>query len=35
MRETIRQTGMLARDDSLPPALRERLAAQFRNWRRD
>jgi len=34
MRETIRQTGMVAREESLPPALRERIVAQFRTWRR-
>jgi anti-sigma factor (TIGR02949 family) len=34
MRETIRQTGLVPREESLPPALRERILAQFRNWRR-
>ena len=34
MRETIKQTGTVARDESLPPALRERIVDQFRNWRR-
>ena len=34
MRETIRQTGVIPREDSLPPALRERIVAQFRTWRR-
>jgi len=34
MRETIRQAGMVAREESLPPALRERIVAQFRTWRR-
>ncbi len=34
MRETIRHTGKVAREDSLPPALRERIVAQFRTWRR-
>jgi predicted anti-sigma-YlaC factor YlaD len=34
MRETIRQTGGVPREESLPPALREGLIAQFRNWRR-
>ena len=34
MRETIRQTGMIPREESLPPALRERIVAQFRTWRR-
>jgi len=34
MRETIRQTGGVPREESLPPALRERIVAQFRIWRR-
>jgi anti-sigma factor RsiW len=34
MRETIRQTAMVAREESLSPELRERLVAQFRSWRR-
>ena len=34
MRETIRQTGMVPREESLPPALREEIVAQFRNWKR-
>ena len=34
MRETIRQTGMVAREEPLPLALRERIVDQFRNWRR-
>ena len=34
MRETIRQTRMVAREGSLSPALRERIVAQFRSWRR-
>ena len=34
MRETIRQTGAVPREESLPPALRERIVAQFRTWRR-
>ena len=34
MRETIRQTGMIPRERSLSPALRERIVAQFRTWRR-
>jgi len=34
MRETIRQTGTIPRKESLPPALREEIVAQFRNWRR-
>jgi anti-sigma factor RsiW len=33
MRETIRQTGEVPRDESLPPALREGIVAQFRTWR--
>jgi anti-sigma factor (TIGR02949 family) len=33
MRETIRQTGTVPRE-SLPPALRERIVAQFRTWKR-
>jgi anti-sigma factor RsiW len=34
MRETIRQTGVVPHAESLSPALRERLVAQFRTWRR-
>ena len=34
IRETIRQTGMVAREESLPPALREEIVAQFRTWKR-
>lgn len=34
MRVTIKQTGMVAGEESFPPALRERLVAQFRTWRR-
>jgi anti-sigma factor (TIGR02949 family) len=34
MRETIRQTGVVPREESLPPALREGILAQFRTWRR-
>jgi anti-sigma factor RsiW len=34
MRETIRQTGMIPREESLPPALRKGILAQFRTWRR-
>jgi predicted anti-sigma-YlaC factor YlaD len=34
MRETIRQTGMVPREESLPPALRERIVAQFRTRQR-
>jgi anti-sigma factor RsiW len=33
MRETIRQAGMVPREESLSPALRERILAQFRSWR--
>jgi anti-sigma factor RsiW len=35
MRETIKQTGMVPREESLPPALREEIVAQFRKWKRD
>ena len=35
MRETIRQTGMVTREESLPPALREEIVARFRTWKRD
>jgi predicted anti-sigma-YlaC factor YlaD len=34
MRETITQTGLVGREESLPPALREEIVAQFRNWKR-
>ena len=34
IRETIRQTGTVPREESLPPALREEIVAQFRNWKR-
>lgn len=34
IRETIRQTGMVPREESLPPELREEIVAQFRNWKR-
>ena len=34
IRETIRQTGMVPREESLPPSLREEIVAQFRNWKR-
>ena len=34
IRETIRQTGMVPREESLSPALREEIVAQFRNWKR-
>ena len=35
MRETIRQTGMVPREESLPPALRDEIIARFRTWKRD
>ena len=35
MRETIRQTRVVPHEDSLPPALREQILAQFRTWKRD
>jgi anti-sigma factor (TIGR02949 family) len=35
MSETIRQIGMVPREESLPPALREEIVAQFRTWKRD
>jgi anti-sigma factor RsiW len=34
IRETIRQTGMVPREESLPPALRGEIVAQFRNRKR-
>ena len=34
MRETIRQTGMVAGEEALPPALREEIVARFRTWKR-
>jgi predicted anti-sigma-YlaC factor YlaD len=34
MRATITQTGVVPREETLPPALREGIIAQFRNWRR-
>jgi anti-sigma factor (TIGR02949 family) len=34
IRETIRQTGMVPREESLPPALREEIVDQFRAWKR-
>ena len=33
IRETIRQTGMVPREESLPPALRDEIVAQFRHSR--
>jgi anti-sigma factor RsiW len=35
MRETIRQTGLIPREDSLAPALRDEIVARFRTWKRD
>ena len=35
MRETIRRTSTVSREESLPPALREEIVAQFRTWKRD
>jgi anti-sigma factor RsiW len=34
IRETIRQTGLVPREESLPPALRDEIVAQFRKWKR-
>lgn len=34
IRETIKQTGMIPREDSIPAELREEIIAQFRNWKR-
>ena len=34
MRETITQTGNVPREESLPPALKEQIVAQFRTWKR-
>jgi predicted anti-sigma-YlaC factor YlaD len=34
IRETIRLTGELPREETLSPALRDGLVAQFRHWRR-
>jgi hypothetical protein len=33
MRAMIRQTSMVPREESLPPALREEIVAQFRRWK--
>ena len=33
MRETIRQTGTVPREKSLPPELREDIIARFRTWK--
>ena len=35
MRETIRQTGMVPSEESLPTALREEIVARFRDWKPD
>jgi anti-sigma factor RsiW len=35
IRETIRATGGIPREETLSPALREGLIAQFRLWQRD
>ena len=35
IRETVRQTGMVPREESLPRALRDEIVAQFRTWKRD
>ena len=35
IRETIRQTGMVPSEDSLPPSLREEIVARFRTWKPD
>lgn len=35
IRETIDLTGTIPREETLPPALREGLVAQFRNWQQD
>jgi anti-sigma factor RsiW len=35
MRETIRQTAMVPREESLPRALRDEIVAQFRKLKRD
>jgi anti-sigma factor RsiW len=32
MRETVRQTGMVPREQSLAPALRDEIIAKFRTW---
>jgi anti-sigma factor RsiW len=34
IRETIRVTGKLPREETLPPALRAGLVAQFKDWKR-
>lgn len=35
IRVTIEQTGRVPGEESLPPALREEIVAQFRAWKRD
>ena len=35
IRQTIKQTGLVPREESLPPALREEIVAQLRTWKRD
>lgn len=35
MRETIEQTSKVPSEESLPPALRDGIVAQFRTWKRD
>ena len=35
MRETIRQTAAVPREQSLPPTLREEILARFRSWKHD
>ena len=34
IRETIKQTGLVPGEESLPPALRDEIVAQVRNWKR-
>jgi anti-sigma factor RsiW len=33
IRETVRITGRVSREETLPPALREELLSQFRSWK--
>ena len=35
MRETIRQTSTVAREETLTPTLREEIVAKFRAWKED
>ena len=35
MRETIKQTSMVTREESITPTLREELVAKFRIWKRE